>query len=58
MRKIIFELVENYFSDFIAKSFILLADIYKEKNNLFQSKATLQSIIDNYDGDDLRDMFK
>ena len=53
--KIIFELVENYFSDFfIAKSFILLADIYKEKNNLFQSKATLQSIIDNYDGDDLR----
>ena len=55
--KIIFELVENYFSDFfIAKSFILLADIYKEKNNLFQSKATLQSIIDNYDGDDLREI--
>ena len=31
--KIIFELADNYYSDFyIAKSFILLADIYKEKN--------------------------
>ena len=55
--KIIFELIENYFSDFfIAKSFILLADIYKEKNNLFQSKATLQSILDNYDGDDFKEI--
>ena len=52
--KIIFELADNYYSDFyIAKSFILLADIYKEKNNLFQSKATLQSIVDNYEGKDL-----
>ena len=29
----------------------MLADIYAEKDNLFQAKATLQSIIDNYDGD-------
>lgn len=35
----------------LVKSFILLADIYAEKDNLFQAKATLQSIIDNYEGD-------
>ena len=57
--KIIFELSENYFSDFyIAKAFILLADIYLERNNLFQSKATLQSIVDNYEGQDLKDICK
>ena len=36
----------------LVKSFILLADIYAEKGNLFQAKATLQSIVDNYDGDE------
>ena len=57
--KIIFELSENYFSDFyIAKAFILLADIYLEKDNLFQSKATLQSIVDNYEGEDLKEICK
>ena len=35
----------------VVKAFILLADIYAEKDNMFQAKATLQSIIDNYDGD-------
>ena len=35
----------------LVKSFILLADIYAEKDNLFQAKATLQSIVDNYKGD-------
>ncbi len=35
----------------IVKAFILLSDIYAEKNNLFQAKATLQSILDNYNGD-------
>jgi len=32
----------------LAKSFIILADIYIEKNDNFQAKHTLQSIIDNY----------
>ena len=51
---IIFELSEDYFSNYyIAKGFILLADIYRDRDNLFQSKATLQSIVDNYDGEDL-----
>lgn len=35
----------------LVKSFILLADIYAEQGNLFQAKATLQSIVDNYKGD-------
>jgi TolA-binding protein len=32
----------------LAKSFILLADIYLEKEDMFQAKHTLKSIIDNY----------
>ena len=32
----------------MAKSFILLAQIYVQKNDLFQAKATLQSVIDGY----------
>lgn len=38
----------------VAKGFILLADIYVKKGNEFQAKQTLQSIIDNYEGDELR----
>jgi len=38
----------------LARSFILLADNYTAIGNLFQAKSTLQSIIDNYKGDDLR----
>ena len=52
--KMIFELAENYSSDhFIAKAFILLAEIYVIQENDFQAKATLESIIENHDGDDL-----
>ncbi|MDR4987892.1 MAG: tetratricopeptide repeat protein [Bacteroidales bacterium] len=38
----------------LAKIFLLLADVYLEKDNAFQAKHTLQSIIDNYDGEELR----
>ena len=52
--KMIFELAENYSSDhFIAKAFILLAEIYVMQENDFQAKATLESIIENHDGDAL-----
>jgi predicted negative regulator of RcsB-dependent stress response len=55
----IYELSEKYYSDyFIAKGFILLSDIYFEKENYFQSKATLQSIVDNYQGEDLVNICK
>jgi len=38
----------------VAKGFILLSDVYMKKGNTFQAKQTLQSIIDNYDGADLK----
>jgi len=53
--KTIFEvinLVPSY-DYWIAKSFILLADVYVKTANMVQAKATLQSIIDNYEGADL-----
>jgi len=36
----------------LAKSFILLADIFISSNDLFQAKATLESIIQNYENSD------
>jgi len=42
----------------VAKAFVLLADTYIQQNDLFQAKATLQSLIDNYDGKDIIDQCK
>ena len=51
---IIFKLADKYHSDhYIAKGFILLSDIYKNQNNTFQAKATLESVIANHDGEEL-----
>ena len=51
----IFELAENYSNDyFIAKAFILLSDIYILKNDFFQAKATLESVIENHNGIELK----
>ena len=50
----IFQLIDEYTNDyFIAKSFILLSDIYILKNNNFQAKATLESVIENCEIDEL-----
>jgi len=38
----------------VVKGYILLADIYEKKDNIFQAKATLNSIIANYQGADLK----
>lgn len=38
--------------DFVAKSFILIADNYVKLNELFQAKATLDSVLENYTGGD------
>lgn len=47
-------LVENPSSDYyLAKAFILWADIYYARGNNLQAKQTLQSIIENYDGEEL-----
>jgi tetratricopeptide (TPR) repeat protein len=51
----IFALSENYasYDYWVAKGFLLLSDVYIKKGNTFQAKQTLQSIIDNYEGQDL-----
>ncbi len=36
----------------VAKSFLLLADAYARKGNVFQAKSTLKSVIDNYEKND------
>ncbi len=52
--QMIFDLADNYNSDhFIAKAFLLLADIYSVQENTFQAKATLESVIENHKGDEL-----
>lgn len=44
----------DYSSEYwYAKTFILYGDFYKEKGNYFQARHTYQSIVDNYDGEEL-----
>lgn len=54
--KVIGEILEaNYTSSYwIANTFILYGDFYVAKGNTFQARHTYQSIVDNYDGEDLR----
>jgi len=56
--EMIFELANEFpaYEYWKAKGFIMLADIYAINGNTFQAKQTLQSIIDNYPGEDLRDV--
>ncbi|QQL50053.1 tetratricopeptide repeat protein [Mucilaginibacter ginkgonis] len=53
-QKTCFDLVNKMpnYDYWVAKSFILLADDYVRLKDNFQAKATLQSVIDNYKGDD------
>ncbi len=52
--KIIESVVADASSDYwLAYSFILWADVYYARGNGLQAKQTLQSIIDNYDGEEL-----
>ena len=52
----VFELADKYaaYDYWVAKGFILLADVYIKQDNIFQAKQTLQSIIDNYEGPELK----
>lgn len=46
--------LKNKYSSYeywVAKTFVLIADNYYALGNSFQAKATLESIIENYDGD-------
>ncbi|MXV51364.1 tetratricopeptide repeat protein [Pedobacter sp. HMF7647] len=53
-QKTAFELINKMpsFDYWVAKSFILLADNYIALKDDFQAKSTLQSVIENYKGDD------
>ena len=54
--ELVFSLADNYSNDFfIAKAFVLLSDIYLAKGNVFQAKATLESVIENHDDESLVD---
>lgn len=50
----------NSYIEWTARSFILLSDIYVAKDNIFQAKETLKSVIENYpkDRDDSNDIIK
>lgn len=52
----VFDISDNFssYTYWVAKSFIALADVYVAKENYFQAKETLRSVIDNYKGDDLK----
>jgi TolA-binding protein len=53
--KMTLELAKQSSSDYwVAKGYILLADAYVALKDNFQAKATLKSIIDNYEGEDLK----
>lgn len=54
--KLIYEIPEQYadYDYWIARGFILLADIYLARDNTFQAEQTLQSVVDNYPGEDLK----
>ena len=52
--RMIEQIVSDASSDYwLAYSFILWADIYYARGNSLQAKQTLQSVIENYDGEDL-----
>lgn len=53
--KHIFDMLVNITHDYwLAKSYILLGDVYLQKGNSFQAKYTYLSIMENYDGEDLK----
>lgn len=50
----VFDVSDNYntYIYWTAKSFIILSDVYVAKDNAFQAKETLKSVIDNYPQDE------
>jgi TolA-binding protein len=53
--KMIFDFVNDItaYDYWLAKTFLLLADNYMETGNAFQARHTLQSILDNYKGEEI-----
>ncbi len=54
--KLIYALSDQYSTEpyWVAKGFILLADVYVARGNIFQARETLKSIVKNYPGNDLK----
>ncbi len=59
-QQLAFALSEDYPNEvyWVAKGFILLADTYVARGNVFQARETLKSVIDNYPGKDLKELAK
>ncbi|MDR9397980.1 MAG: tetratricopeptide repeat protein [Salibacter sp.] len=53
-KKAVFKLINHTptYDYWLAKGLILLADIYLAQDDSFQAKATLESVLENYDGDE------
>jgi TolA-binding protein len=53
-KKTAFELSDNFssYENWVAKGFLLIAEVYVIEKDYFQAKATLQSIIENYEPND------
>ncbi len=56
--KLVYALSDQYSTKpfWVAKGFILLADVYVERGNIFQARETLKSIVANYPGNDLKQL--
>jgi len=56
----LYALSENFAAQdyWVAKGFILLADIFLKNGNEFQARETLKSVIDNYKGPELVEIAK
>ncbi len=56
--KLIYALSDRYPGEiyWVAKGFILLADVYVARGNIFQARETLKSVIANYPGNDLKQL--
>jgi len=58
--KAVFDLADEMpsYDYWLAKGFILLADNYVKLGNIFQAKRTLESVIENHEGEELRELAK
>nr|MBC8344333.1 tetratricopeptide repeat protein [Bacteroidota bacterium] len=54
----ILELKDDFSNNdyYVAKGFILLADVFVKMGDFFQAKSTLQSIIDNFPGEEINQL--
>ena len=54
----VFYISDNFsaYSYYVAMSFVTLSDVYVAKDNVFQAKETLKSVIDNYPGGEPKEL--